>query len=260
MIFISLNCCAILHSNYSNHSSTNKTRSYKVFDAQHEQVGIIMGSIHLGLNQESLKPSMEIIHQYLDQVKNVYFETKIYDTSGTVVGLETAITDSLNQRHQENKIIELETINEQFDMIYDIYLIGPYAYSLPLQNLRSITPVGATIIRSINSIILLPINLIYQNIINPNFLANLQKKNSDTIEMLKQNFVENKTGPLSSQDTINYRLTERDIKIFKRFKQHQEQSPGTFIFITGSLHLANDNGILSIFEQAGYNLEPIELS
>ena len=258
--FISLNIYTVLYSSTTNYSSTDKSRTYKVFNTQQEQVGIIMGSMHLGLAQEDLEPSINFLSENMPQTKHVYIECKVDNPPGTAItGLESAFSSKLEKQYKEIEVIELENMDEQLELLRNIYQIGPYTYSLPFEKISSVNKHLAATITSINALLWLPVNLIYKNIINPHYLSEQQKEYSETMKESRRSFLENRTGKIDSYGIINwFRLNERDIKIFNKFKQHQEQEPGTFIMIIGQLHLANDNGILSIFEKEGYTLKPVD--
>ena len=263
MIFlIILNSYVVILTHYYSQSSTCKPRSFKVYDNKHAQVGIITGSVHNGLTEKELKPSIDFLSQYLEDTQNIYLEVDkehIPRSNDGFTGLEAAFIDILEDRAQVDKIFALEHPLEQHQIFADLYQIGPNTYSLPLKKLYAVTPVGAQLIRQYNRILLFPINFLYSAIINPQFSSTTQTKQINILNAMKKNFLANQTGTAESQDIMNLRLSERDLEMFKKLQSHQQISKGHFILILGQLHLANDNGILSLFNKAGSELEPIEL-
>lgn len=241
-----------------NYESQNISRNI-VVKKNNKIVGYIKGSVHFGFKEEELDKDKSHIESIIHDVSNVFFETNSGHWSAMSYGLERVAFEGIEKEKRAIDVKYLESLDSQIALVHSLFLYGENIYYVPYGKLFLTYPWMANILNTLNSLIVLPGNLVYQNIINSSFSDVRAQENSKFMEDLRNDFFNNKTGFADSKIIEQFRIVERDKLIYDKFiKEIKAPSEDNkFLIIIGVFHLSANDGLLSHFKNDGFVLEEL---
>jgi uncharacterized protein YbaP (TraB family) len=241
-----------------NYSCTNRSRNLQIKDQNGKIVGYLLGSLHSSLTEEEINKYGKTVEPLLKEVKTVHFECIPNHWTKMGIGIERKMLQILDE-YENIKVFELESLESQIALTGSIFLIGKKQCHVPYGNLFMSCPTFAQIVNGFNLLIWSVPNLIYRTFINPNFITEYTKEQRDRLSELRKHFLNGKTGTLTKQEVKQFRIIERDKKMYAKLQKNigTFNSDNKFLLIIGMGHVSTNNGIISHFEKNGYKVESL---
>ena len=247
--------------------TTHETREVNnklvIKDKEGKKIGYIFGSLHSNLTPTEYEKEKEIYFDVLQNISHIFTEVGFNAVHWTNLpnGIERLLGEGLDKFSKDRSISKegLETAYVQTTMVNSNYFFMGKQLYIPYGDLYRTRPGLAGIMNSLMHLWILPANIVYYNLVNPEFIYQHNEKNTQILEKYRKDFLNGDASQLSSEEIESFQIIERDQHYYNKIKSKlstMKEKGEKFFIIIGTAHLGTKKGILSHFEKDGYTIEP----
>lgn len=252
--------------NYRNHYTSKERSRIISLHKNGQHIGFLYGTFHYGATEQELKPTIDHLDQNIRSINEAFFEAATGHWSNMADGMEKYVHKKIEQHNQKenNQPIAtktLETLDQQMAMLSSLYYRFNKVHYIPYGSLYANSPGLAQVINFTHRLLWLVPNSIY-GLFDGSAAQNQQLINQKITKTFRTAFFAGKAAALDSRSIEQFRIIDRDKRMFDKLKPSLEMATPTkqiAIFI-GMGHLSTEKGIVSHLEQFGIQCEDITLT
>lgn len=245
---------------YENKRSTIMTSTktqYTILHNAHEST--LIGSLHFQLSIDEYEQVKNNLQPQLLKADKVFIECPLPHYTNLKFGYERAVLEVLETNNQINKLHYFETNKFQQAMLASSVWIGTQIKSLPWLNYATLQkhPTLYLILSKATARLCWLFNIFYNIFSGNKHTLAVQQHNQETQKIVTEIYQQFKQGiaiSLDKDSNEQYLMHDRNINMADIIQQSLSDNKQS-VFIVGTAHLPNNNGIVHLLQEKGITLE-----